>query len=229
MAVRNEAPLQAAAPRAQRGQARIHVQVQDINEAPVFQENPLRTSLPEGALPGTPVATFSAQDPDTQQPQRLRWGPRVEAEGAQGPLVHCPARTRSTADLAQRTEGSSVHVPEGPWGFTACVCVRAAVNLSHEAGLRPAHAFLARPSASPVRSGQLVPLRVSVSESGFPPQQGPVYPSPWRSGVEPGCGPQWPWPRASVSLSVNGDRQHWLRAVGGAASEGLMCAYSVCV
>lgn len=108
MAVQNEAPLQAAAPRAQRGQARIHVQVQDVNEAPVFQENPLRTSLPEGALPGTPVATFSAQDPDTQQLQRLRWGPQGEAEGAQGPLVHCPARARSTAHPALRAEGSSV-------------------------------------------------------------------------------------------------------------------------
>lgn len=110
VAVQNEAPLQAAAPRAQRGQARVHVQVQDVNEAPVFQENPLRTSLPEGTLPGTPVATFSAQDPDTQQLQRLRWGPRGEAEGAQGPLVHCPARARSTADPAQRAEGSSVCV-----------------------------------------------------------------------------------------------------------------------
>ncbi|XP_047566042.1 cadherin-15 isoform X5 [Lutra lutra] len=80
VAVQNEAPLQAAAPRAQRGQARIHVQVQDINEAPVFQENPLRTSLPEGALPGTPVATFSAQDPDTQQPQRLSYSKDYDPE-----------------------------------------------------------------------------------------------------------------------------------------------------
>lgn len=72
VAVQNEAPLQAAAPKAERGQARVSVQVRDVNEAPVFQENPLRTSLAEGAAPGTPVATFSARDPDTQQPQRLR-------------------------------------------------------------------------------------------------------------------------------------------------------------
>lgn len=70
--VQNEAPLQAAAPRAERGQARVSVQVRDVNEAPVFQENPLRTSLAEGAAPGTPVATFSARDPDTEQLQRLR-------------------------------------------------------------------------------------------------------------------------------------------------------------
>ncbi|XP_019598246.2 cadherin-15 [Rhinolophus sinicus] len=73
VAVQNEAPLHAAAPRAERGQARVSVQVQDVNEAPVFQENPLRTSLAEGAAPRTPVATFSARDPDTQQLQRLSY------------------------------------------------------------------------------------------------------------------------------------------------------------
>ncbi|XP_039079550.1 cadherin-15 [Hyaena hyaena] len=73
VAVQNEAPLQAAAPRPERGQARVSVQVRDVNEAPVFQENPLRTSLPEGVPPGTPVATFSAHDPDTQQLQRLSY------------------------------------------------------------------------------------------------------------------------------------------------------------
>ncbi|XP_026350367.2 cadherin-15 isoform X1 [Ursus arctos] len=78
--VQNEAPLQAAAPRAGRGQASVHVQVRDVNEAPVFQENPLRTSLPEGALPGTPVASFSAQDPDTHQLQRLSYSKDYDPE-----------------------------------------------------------------------------------------------------------------------------------------------------
>uniref|UniRef100_A0A8C8ZEB6 Cadherin-15 n=1 Tax=Prolemur simus TaxID=1328070 RepID=A0A8C8ZEB6_PROSS len=78
--VQNEAPLQAAAPRAKRGQARVTVHVRDVNEAPVFQENPLRTSLAEGAPPGTPVATFSAQDPDTQQLQRLSYSKDYDPE-----------------------------------------------------------------------------------------------------------------------------------------------------
>lgn len=60
-----------ATPKAERGQARVSVHVQDVNEPPVFQENPLRTSLAEGTAPGTPVTTFSAQDPDTNQLQRL--------------------------------------------------------------------------------------------------------------------------------------------------------------
>ncbi|KAM9047290.1 cadherin-15 isoform 2-T2 [Megaptera novaeangliae] len=80
VAVQNEAPLQAAAPRAAWGQARVRVQVRDVNEAPVFQENPLRTSLAEGAAPGTPVATFSARDPDTQQPQRLSYSKDYDPE-----------------------------------------------------------------------------------------------------------------------------------------------------
>lgn len=78
--VQNEAPLHAAAPKAERGQARVSVQVHDVNEAPVFQENPLRTSLAEGAAPGTPVTTFSARDPDTQLLQRLSYSKDYDPE-----------------------------------------------------------------------------------------------------------------------------------------------------
>nr|XP_045362626.1 cadherin-15 [Camelus bactrianus] len=80
VAVQSEGPLQATAPWAERGQARVSVQVRDVNEAPVFQENPLRTSLAEGAAPGTPVATFSARDPDTQQLQRLSYSKDYDPE-----------------------------------------------------------------------------------------------------------------------------------------------------
>uniref|UniRef100_A0A2I3H3K5 Cadherin domain-containing protein n=1 Tax=Nomascus leucogenys TaxID=61853 RepID=A0A2I3H3K5_NOMLE len=80
VSVQNEAPLQAAALRAERGQAKVRVHVQDTNEPPVFQENPLRTSLAEGAPPGTLVATFSAQDPDTEQLQRLSYSKDYDPE-----------------------------------------------------------------------------------------------------------------------------------------------------
>ncbi|KAM6223389.1 cadherin-15 [Rhynchocyon petersi] len=73
VSVQNEAPMQAAVPRAAQGQAVVSVHVQDVNEAPLFQQNPLRTSLDEGAAPGTSVVTFSAHDPDTQQLQRLSY------------------------------------------------------------------------------------------------------------------------------------------------------------
>lgn len=111
MAAQNEAPLQAAAPRAERGQARVSVQVRDVNEAPVFQQNPLRTSLAEGAAPGTPVATFSARDPDTQQPQRLRWGPRGERGELAAP-VHLPARVAAQLRVLSPVPGG---FPSGPW------------------------------------------------------------------------------------------------------------------
>lgn len=85
MLVQNQAPLQAAAPRAVRGQARVSVWVQDTNEAPVFPENPLRVSLAEGAPPGTLVATFAARDPDTQQLQILRSAAPPAPPGLRGP------------------------------------------------------------------------------------------------------------------------------------------------
>ncbi|XP_063103897.1 cadherin-15 isoform X4 [Cavia porcellus] len=80
VSVQNEAPLQAAPSRSQQGQARLSVWVQDINEAPVFPENPLRTSLAEGAPPGTFVATFSAQDPDVEQLQRVSYSKDYDPE-----------------------------------------------------------------------------------------------------------------------------------------------------
>ncbi|XP_076772118.1 cadherin-15 isoform X2 [Arvicanthis niloticus] len=80
VSVQNEAPLQAAAPQARRGQTRVSVWVQDTNEAPVFPENPLRTSIAEGAPPGTSVATFSARDPDTEQLQRISYSKDYDPE-----------------------------------------------------------------------------------------------------------------------------------------------------
>ncbi|XP_023560979.1 cadherin-15 isoform X2 [Octodon degus] len=80
VSVQNEAPLQAAAPRSRQGQARLSIRVQDINEAPVFPKNPLRTSLAEGAPPGTFVATFSAQDPDVEQLQRVSYSKDYDPE-----------------------------------------------------------------------------------------------------------------------------------------------------
>uniref|UniRef100_A0A4X2M1H7 Cadherin-15 n=1 Tax=Vombatus ursinus TaxID=29139 RepID=A0A4X2M1H7_VOMUR len=73
VAVQNEAPLQATAPKAARGIATVTVAVQDVNEPPVFHTNPLRASMAEGAAPGTDVTTFFARDPDTQQHQRISY------------------------------------------------------------------------------------------------------------------------------------------------------------
>ncbi|XP_007477378.2 cadherin-15 isoform X2 [Monodelphis domestica] len=73
VSVQNDAPLQGSAPKAARGLATVTVEVQDVNEPPIFYTNPLRASVAEGAAPGTEVTTFFARDPDTQQHQQLSY------------------------------------------------------------------------------------------------------------------------------------------------------------
>lgn len=72
VSVQNERPLEPVAAAGPRALATVRVQVRDVNEAPIFRENPRRVSVPEGAPPGTPVTTFTASDPDSRQLQTLR-------------------------------------------------------------------------------------------------------------------------------------------------------------
>lgn len=71
VSVQNQEPLEPGAPGSPRALATVQVRVRDVNEAPVFRENPRRVSVPEGAPPGTPVTTYTASDPDTRQLQTL--------------------------------------------------------------------------------------------------------------------------------------------------------------
>uniref|UniRef100_A0A8B9DEE1 Cadherin 15 n=1 Tax=Anser cygnoides TaxID=8845 RepID=A0A8B9DEE1_ANSCY len=71
VSVQNQQPLEPVAPGSPRALATVQVRVRDVNEAPVFRENPRRVSVPEGAPPGTPVTTYTASDPDTRQLQTL--------------------------------------------------------------------------------------------------------------------------------------------------------------
>ncbi|XP_075290064.1 cadherin-15 isoform X1 [Opisthocomus hoazin] len=73
VSVRNERPLEPAAPASPRALATVRVRVRDVNEAPVFRENPRRVSVLEGTPPGTPVTTYTASDPDTRQLQTLTY------------------------------------------------------------------------------------------------------------------------------------------------------------
>uniref|UniRef100_A0A8D0FB85 Cadherin-15 n=1 Tax=Strix occidentalis caurina TaxID=311401 RepID=A0A8D0FB85_STROC len=73
VSVQNEQPLEPAAPASPRALATVRVRVQDVNEAPVFRENPRRVSVLEGAPPGTSVTTYTASDPDTRQLQTLTY------------------------------------------------------------------------------------------------------------------------------------------------------------
>ncbi|NXL48886.1 CAD15 protein, partial [Podilymbus podiceps] len=73
VSVQNERPLEPTAPASPRALATVRVRVRDVNEAPVFRENPRRVSVLEGAPPGTPVTTYTASDPDTHQLQTLTY------------------------------------------------------------------------------------------------------------------------------------------------------------
>uniref|UniRef100_A0A8C8S840 Cadherin-15 n=1 Tax=Pelusios castaneus TaxID=367368 RepID=A0A8C8S840_9SAUR len=73
VSVQNQNQLHPSAPQTTRALALVQVQVLDVNEAPVFHENPRLASVTEGAPPGTQLTTFSACDPDTRQPQALSY------------------------------------------------------------------------------------------------------------------------------------------------------------
>ncbi|NWH54753.1 CAD15 protein, partial [Fregata magnificens] len=73
VSVQNEQPLEPTAPASPRALATVRVRVQDVNEAPIFRENPRRVSVLEGVPPGTPVTTYTASDPDTRQLQTLTY------------------------------------------------------------------------------------------------------------------------------------------------------------
>ncbi|XP_068006997.1 cadherin-15 [Melanerpes formicivorus] len=73
VSVRNERPLAASAAASPRALATVRVRVRDVNEPPVFRENPRRVSVLEGSPPGTPVTTFTASDPDSRQLQTLTY------------------------------------------------------------------------------------------------------------------------------------------------------------
>ncbi|XP_074864627.1 cadherin-15 [Carettochelys insculpta] len=73
VSVQNQNQLHPSAPQTTQALAVVHVLVRDVNEAPIFHENPLWASVKEGAPPGTEITTVSAHDPDTRQPQALSY------------------------------------------------------------------------------------------------------------------------------------------------------------
>ncbi|NXF50873.1 CAD15 protein, partial [Oceanites oceanicus] len=73
VSVQNEQPLEPGVPASPRALATVRVRVRDVNEAPIFRENPRRISVLEGVPPGTPVTTYTASDPDTRQLQTLTY------------------------------------------------------------------------------------------------------------------------------------------------------------
>ncbi|XP_029464468.1 cadherin-15 isoform X2 [Rhinatrema bivittatum] len=81
ISVRNEAELDTAAPKTHRAVAKVTVRVWDVNEPPVFHENPKVVSVREGTSAGSEIAVYTATDPDTRQPQVLSYVAESDPEG----------------------------------------------------------------------------------------------------------------------------------------------------
>ncbi|XP_065601384.1 LOW QUALITY PROTEIN: cadherin-15 [Cyrtonyx montezumae] len=73
VSVQNQRPLEPGTASSPRAVATVRVRVRDVNEAPVFRENPRRVAVLEGAPPGTAVTTYTASDPDTRRLQTLTY------------------------------------------------------------------------------------------------------------------------------------------------------------
>ncbi|XP_073439592.1 cadherin-15 isoform X1 [Dendrobates tinctorius] len=69
----NEAPLLPSVPRTSRSRARIKVIVKNLNEPPVFTENPMMVRVKERIDPGNVIGIFTAKDPDVSLSQDIRY------------------------------------------------------------------------------------------------------------------------------------------------------------
>lgn len=52
--------------------ATVTINVKDVNEAPVFAPPALKVKVSEDSPVGQKIAAYTAQDPDTMQPQKIR-------------------------------------------------------------------------------------------------------------------------------------------------------------
>ncbi|XP_077307179.1 cadherin-15 [Lithobates pipiens] len=73
VSVQNEAQLLPSVPRTSRSKAGVTVIVKNLNEPPVFLENPMMARVKEGSPPGSDVAVYAAVDPDSGLAQDIRY------------------------------------------------------------------------------------------------------------------------------------------------------------
>ncbi|XP_053338370.1 cadherin-4-like [Clarias gariepinus] len=71
--VSNQAPLADGIQSSLQYTAGVTVSVKDVNEAPVFPENPKMVRFEEGVPAGTIITTLTARDPDTFMQQSIRY------------------------------------------------------------------------------------------------------------------------------------------------------------
>ncbi|KAI4878004.1 hypothetical protein NFI96_022266, partial [Prochilodus magdalenae] len=71
--VSNQAPLADGVQASLQYTAGVTISVKDVNEAPVFPDNPKMVRFEEGVPTGTIITTFAAKDPDTFMQQSIRY------------------------------------------------------------------------------------------------------------------------------------------------------------
>ncbi|KAI5095499.1 cadherin-4 isoform 1 precursor, partial [Silurus meridionalis] len=71
--VNNQAPLADGIQSSLQYTAGVTVSVRDVNEAPIFPENPKMVRFEEGVPAGTIITTLTARDPDTFMQQSIRY------------------------------------------------------------------------------------------------------------------------------------------------------------
>ncbi|OCT82341.1 cadherin-15 [Xenopus laevis] len=69
----NEAKLSPSAPRPSRSQTRVNITVKNLNEPPVFSENPKVVRVKERMAAGSDITVYTAVDPDSKQTQKIRY------------------------------------------------------------------------------------------------------------------------------------------------------------
>ncbi|NWS30642.1 CAD15 protein, partial [Polioptila caerulea] len=132
------------------GVATVRVRVRDVNEAPVFRENPRRISVLEGTPPGTPITTYTASDPDTHQIQTL-------------------TRPRRPLAPAAPTDPSALSPAEPPLSATGTLSIEILEVNDHAPQLQPPAGVLC---GRPGRGGTLL---LGATDDDRPPHGAPFH------------------------------------------------------
>ncbi|NXM81642.1 CAD15 protein, partial [Oenanthe oenanthe] len=216
VSVQNERPLEPSAPASPRALATVRVRVRDVNEAPVFRENPRRISVLEGTPPGTPITTYTASDPDTHQVQTLSYAllydpagwlqldPRTGTVRTKRELLHPSAFLQGGWYIALLLARDDA---EPPLSATGTLSIEILEVNDHAPQLQPPAGVLCR---RPGRGGTLL---VGATDDDRPPHGAPFHFQ---------LSPQHPQLARNWSLArFNGEVTHAVLAVLAELPEGL--------
>ncbi|OXB65094.1 hypothetical protein ASZ78_008377 [Callipepla squamata] len=193
VAVVNEAPFAIKLPTAT---ATVTVSVEDVNEAPAFNPPLLLAQVPEDVPLGQPIASYTAQDPDRAQQQRIRY--MVGSDPAGWLAVHSENGLITAREQLDR---------ESPFTKNSTYV---AVLLAVDDGLPPAtgtgtllltlldvndHGPEPEPRDIIICNRSPVPQVLTITDQDLPPNTGP-----FRAELSHGSGDSW-----AVEVGSGGD------------------------